>query len=197
MTVILAFAAVLLSVPPVPAPPIFVAGNYALTFRTPPNTMICALPADWVGSNHGTVIFLRPPKDCGGVGRPSSNRSFSEDVPRIEVFYAYWLGDPGTGPAPCKKVVGSIKFVAKSRSICEKEEAQDLRISVSARYPADAPAWVEVALVTTPGRRDTDLKTFRELAGSLTPCKGSWSSSDGKSGSYGVGSICPAEGKFF
>lgn len=196
MLLILAVATVLLTVP-VPAPPIFVAGIYALTFRTPPNTTICALPADWVGSNHGTIIFLEPPKDCGGVGYPSSNRSFSEDVPRIEVYYAYWMGDPGTGPAPCDKVVGSIKFVGKSRNICQKEKGQDLRISVSARYTAEAPAWVELALVTTPSRRDADLKTFRELAGSLTPCKGSWSSSDGKSGSFGVGSICPAEGEFF
>jgi hypothetical protein len=196
MPVTLAVAAVLLSAP-VPTPPIFVAGNYAITFRTPPNTTTCALPSDWVGSNHGTVIFLRPPKNCGGVGYPSSSRSFSEDVPRIEVFYAYWVGDPGTGPAPCHKVVGSIMFVAEVRKLCQTEDDQHLRISVSTRYTADAPAWVELTLVTIPSRRNVDLKTFRELAGSVTPCKVSWSSSDGKSGSYGVGSICPAEGKFF
>jgi hypothetical protein len=98
MSVALALAAALAV--PVAAPPVFVGGDYALTFQTPRKTTICALPSDWVGSNHGTVIFLRPPKRCGGVGYPSSSRGFSDDVPRIEVFYAYWLGDPGTGPPP-------------------------------------------------------------------------------------------------
>jgi hypothetical protein len=197
MPVTLVLAAAVLLSSPVPTPPVFVAGNYALTFRTPLNTTICALPADWVGSNHGTVIFLRPPVSCGGVGYPSSSRSFSEDVPRIEVFYAYWLGDPGTGPAPCHNVVGTVKFIAKDRKLCETSEGQDLRLSVRARYTADAPAWVELTLVTTPSRRDADLKTFRDLAGSLTQCKVLWSGSNGKSGSYGVGSICPEEGEFF
>lgn len=104
MSIALALAAVSLSTP-IPTPPIFVAGDYALTFRAPPNTTTCPFPADWVGSNHGTVVFLRPPKGCGGVGYPSSSRSFSENVPRIEVFHAYWIGDPGTGPKPCRRVL--------------------------------------------------------------------------------------------
>lgn len=196
MLIAFALAAALLNAP-IPTPPIFVAGDYALTFHTPPDTTTCALPADFVGSNHGTVIFLQPPKDCGGVGYPSSSRSFSENVPRIEVFYAYWLGDPGTGPKPCHRVIGRIQFIAKARKLCQTDQGQDLRISVSARYTADIPAWVELTLVTTPRRLDADLKTFRELAGSVTPCKVSWSSSDGRSGSYGVGQMCPAEGRFF
>ena len=196
MPIALVFAAASLSTP-IPTPPIFVAGDYALTFRTPPNTTTCALPADWAGSNHGTVVFLLPPKECGGVGYPSSNRSFSEDVPRIEVFYAYWVGDPGTGPEPCRKVVGRIKFVAQARQLCQTRHGHDLRISVSARYSADAPAWVELTLVTTPKRLGVDLKTFRQLAGSVTRCKVSFSGTDGKSGSFGVGSACPVEGNFF
>ena len=117
MLIAFALAAALLNAP-IPTPPIFVAGDYALTFHTPPDTTTCALPADFVGSNHGTVIFLQPPKDCGGVGYPSSSRSFSENVPRIEVFYAYWLGDPGTGPKPCHRVIGRIQFIAKARKLC-------------------------------------------------------------------------------
>ena len=51
--------------------------------------------------------------------------------------------------------------------------------------------------VTTPSRRETDLKTFRKLAGSVTPRKMSWSTGDGKSGSYGVGPLCPSGGRIF
>ena len=196
MPLALVVAAASLSTP-IPTPPIFVAGDYALTFRAPPDTTTCALPADWVGSNHGTVIFLRPPKECDGVGYPSSSRSFSDDVPRIEVFYAYWFAAPGSGPEPCGRAVGRIKFVAKARKLCQARQGQDLRISVSARYTADAPAWVELTLVTTPKRLAMDLGTFRQLARSVRPCKVSFSGSDGKSASFGVGSPCPVEGKFF
>jgi hypothetical protein len=196
MLVALALAVASLGTP-VPTPPIFVAGDYALTFRVPVDTTTCTLPADWVGSNHGTVVFLRPPKECGGVGYPSSSRSFSDDVPRIEVFYAYWDDDLGTGFEPCRRVIGRIKFIAKTRKLCETRQGPDLRISVSARYTADAPAWVELTLVTTPERFGVDLKTFRQLAGSVTPCKVSFSGGAGKSDSIGVGAACPAGGKFF
>jgi hypothetical protein len=196
MLIALALTAAVLSTP-IPTPPVFVAGNYALTFQSPPATTICALPADWVGSNHGTVLFLQPPKECGGVGYPSSSRAFSEDVPRIEVYYAYWMGDPGTGPPPCNHIVGRIHFIAKSRRLCQTTQGRDVRLSVSARYTADAPAWVEVALVTPTTRLSMDMRAFRRLAGSLKPCKGSWSTSDGKSGSFGVGAPCPENGKFF
>jgi hypothetical protein len=76
MPLALVVAAASLSTP-IPTPPIFVAGDYALTFRAPPDTTTCALPPDWVGSNHGTVIFLRPPfsdsdgkSGSFGVGSP-------------------------------------------------------------------------------------------------------------------------------
>jgi hypothetical protein len=195
MSVALALAAALAV--PVAAPPVFVAGDYALTFRTPRNTTTCALPSDWVGSNHGTVIFLRPPKGCGGVGYPSSSRGFSDDVPRIEAFYAYWLGDPGTGPSPCQRAVGRVNFVGRARHVCQTRQGRDLRDAVNARYTADAPAWVEVALVTTPQRLRADLRAFRIVTSTLAPCRVTWSNSDGKSGSFGVGKACPDDGKFF
>jgi hypothetical protein len=196
IALILAAATVLASAP-IPTPPIFVTPVYALTFRSPTSTTMCALPVDWTGSDHGTVMFLQPPKQCGGVGFPSSSRGFSEDVPRIEVYYQYWLDDPDTGPAPCKTVVGQIKLLAKTRKLCRAIQGNNLRISASARYTADIAAWVELALITTPQRLKSDLITFRRLAASVSPCKESWSSSDGKSISVGTGADCPADGKFF
>src|SRR5271156_6676533 len=82
---------------PTPAPSLYVTENYALTFRTPPHTTICALPDSWVGSDHGTVIFLAPPRSCGRPGFPSSSRGFRGNVPRIEVYYAYRVEET---PAP-------------------------------------------------------------------------------------------------
>ena len=71
---ILAAATVLVSAP-IPTPPIFVTPVYALTFRSPSATTICALPVDWTGSDHGTVMFLLPPKQCGGARFPLRERA--------------------------------------------------------------------------------------------------------------------------
>jgi hypothetical protein len=182
---------------PQPAPPIFVSGNYALTFRSPADTTICPLAPDWVGSDHGTVIFLTPPHACGGAGYPSSSRGFSPEAPRLEVYYQYWLDDPDTPPPPCRHVIGRVRFVRKLRPLCRIAQGGMLRISVSARYTADNPAWVEVAAVTTPLRLKTDLQALKALSASLRPCRASWSTSDGKSGTIGTGADCPADGKFF
>lgn len=195
MPVAIALAAALVA--PVPTPPIFNAGDYALTLHTPRGATTCPLPANWEGSNHGTVMFLQPPHTCGGVGYPSSDRSFSDDVPRIEVFYAYWLGDPGTGPPACRRVVGHTSFVGRIRKVCQRRQGRMLRVTVNARYTADSPAWIEIALVTTQQRLRHDLTAFRAVTSSLKSCRVTWSNSNGKSGSYGDGEPCPADGRFF
>ena len=110
------------------------------------------------------------------------------------MFYAYWLDDLGTGPAPCKIASDRLIFVGKSRRVCLARQGHDLRLSVSARYVADAPAWVEVALVTTRKRLHQDMKAFQAVASSFSPCR--VYDKDTKTG-YGEGQPCPAEGKFF
>jgi hypothetical protein len=188
----IAVVAVVLSAP-VPAPPVFVGGDYAITFRTPPHLTICRLPADWAGSNHGTVVFLEPPRTCGGAGFPSSSRQFSGDPRRIEVFYAYWDADVSPGLMTCRHTFGRAILFGRSRPICREMEGERERLSVSGRYTADTSAWADVALVTSAQRLQRDLKTFRALAGSVKPCR----FSDGKGGVYDAGQLCPSSGLFF
>ena len=182
---------------PKPAPPVFVSVNYALTFRSPPNAMICPLAPDWVGTDHGTTIFLAPPGDCGGAGFASSNRGFSNTPPRIEVYYQYWLHDPNTPPPRCRRTVGSIKLIGKARPLCRAKDNGTLELSASAAYSADARAWVLVSLVTTPDRLKADTAALRNLAASVKPCRQTWSTTDGRSGVFGTGAACPADGVFF
>jgi hypothetical protein len=51
--------------------------------------------------------------------------------------------------------------------------------------------------VTTPQRLRAGQKAFRVVTSTLAPCRVTWSDSDGKSGSFGVGNPCPADGQFF
>jgi hypothetical protein len=191
-------AAASISVAPRSAPPVFVSGVYALTFRTPKNTLICPLSPDWVGSDHGTVVFLSSPGSCAGAGYPSSSRGVAQDAPRLEIYYQYWLDDPATPPPACyHHKTGSVMFVGKRRRVCMSREGDKLRISVNGRYSAGQPAWVEVTLVTTARRLSGDIRALREVAASLRPCRSSWSDDKGRSGSYGTGKACPADGQFF
>ena len=84
LTVVLAAALV--------APPVYVSPNYNLSFRSPPGAYYCPLPKGWVGSDHGTILFLQRPARCGGAGYPSSSRGFEPaGLSRIDVYYGYRL----------------------------------------------------------------------------------------------------------
>ena len=181
-------------VAPRPAPPVFVTENYALTFRSPEHTTYCPLAPDWVGSDHGTTLFLTPPRECGGAGYPSSSRAFSPNGPRLEVYYGYLDADEPL--PPCRHAIGRFKLVGRLRPLCQSTEDGMLRISIDARYTADSSAEVEVAVVTNPQRLQSDLQALKLLSASLRPCRVSWSS-DGKPGSMGTGRACPAGGRFF
>src|SRR5687767_6170802 len=103
---------------PQPAPRQYMTGMYGLTFAVPDGATYCPLPEDWIGSDHGTTIFLERPGACGGSGYPSSSRDFASDPARISLFYAYWMGEDEPPPPPCKGV-GSISFLGEARPICE------------------------------------------------------------------------------
>lgn len=184
---------------PIPTPPVFDAGSYALTFRSPPHTWICPLPDDWTGSNHGTIIFLVAPNACGGVGYPSSSRGFDGDPPRIEVFYAYWSrADDGPWPGShCPgRVAGQIYFAGRHRRLCEERHGGILSLWTYAPYRADTSAEVSVNLVTTPKRRDTDFKVFKAMVATVRPCLVT-DTGGPKPQVFGQGAPCPKEGRFF
>jgi hypothetical protein len=173
---------------PVPAPLEYVTQNYDLRFRSPPHLTICPLPDDWVGSDHGTTLFLAPPEKCGGAGYPSSDRGFTPDRPRIEVFYAFWDAEDAP-PVHCHGV-GWTKLLGRWRRICRTEDTGDVRMSVQAIYSAGGDAEVDVALVTTPNRLAADLQTFRKLAATIQTCTSTWSDQNGVH-KEGRGPMCP------
>jgi len=202
MEIALALAAMLAlqdpaSIQAKPAPPTYSTPNYALTFHTPSGSSYCPLPADWVGSDHGTILFLSPPASCGGAGFPSSSRGFlPPNLPRIEIFYSYWDEDEQTKPS-CN-VVGRAILLSKQRSLCKDSSDGMTTISITTHYEADSPAQLIITLVSAPNRLNRDLRSLVLLAYSVRTCSSHWKSSDGKKAFViGTGPTCPANTKWF
>ena len=185
--------------PPHPTPKAFVSEQYGLTFDTPPGSSYCALPNDWIGSDHGTVLFLTPPKRCFGAGYPSSGRGFDGNAPRIEVFYAYDVADDeeGSKPPPCN-TIGRVRFLGESRRLCRKSSRREVDVSVSAKYPADQPAETTLTLVTSGSRLANDLAKFEKLLESTRTCTATWhDDKGGKPFTTGAGAPCPTAARWF
>jgi hypothetical protein len=185
--------------PPQPTPKAFASEQYGLTFATPDGGSYCALPADWSGSDHGTVIFLAPPKRCYGAGFPSSGRGFEGNAPRIEVFYAYDVADEEEPSKPPRcKAIDRVRFLGEVRRLCRKSSRQGVEVSVSAKYSADVPAETTLTLVTSRNRLADDLIKFERLLETVRTCTATWhDDKGGKPFTTGSGPPCPAEARWF
>lgn len=181
------------------APVQFATDQYGLTFRVPHGATYCPLPKDWVGSDHGTVIFLEKPKKCGGAGYPSSGRGFDPaDTSRLELFYAYWMGEDEPPEAPCHRV-GHVMFLRQDRPICETHDGAIITRTVSARYFTDIEAKAYFTVVTKAERLSVDTMAFRVAAKTFRPCSAIWHDSNHKAKDFktGRGSLCPHAARWF
>ena len=179
------------------APSQYASAQYGLTFRVPKGATYCPLPNDWVGSDHGTMVFLERPKSCGnGFGYPSSGRDFQpHNSSRLELFYAYWMGDDEPPPKRCHPV-GRVWFLGKDRPVCESRSHGLIVRTASARYMSDIEAKADLTLVTKPQRLARDMASFRDTAASFRTCSETWHDSDdsqakAKSFTTGRGPPCP------
>ena len=115
---------------PRPAPPTYVSVIYGLTFPSPPGTTYCPLPDGWIGSDHGTILFLEPPTGCGDAGYPSSARGFvSRRTPRIQLYYGYVVRDDPVGqrcPGP-----PVMEFLGRARPLCRSHDDGMVEVTVS------------------------------------------------------------------
>jgi hypothetical protein len=186
----LALAAMLTSqaarqtVRPKPDPPVYVTPNCALTFRASPKLTYCPMPKGWVGSDHGTTLFLVPPRQCGGAGYPSSSRGFlPPDTSRIEVYYGYSFDE--VPDRPCN-AGGRFRFLGRMQTLCRDKAGRSFTLEVRGRYEADQPAEASVRLVTSSDRLSRDTEILVGLANSMRACRVL-----GASPSLGTGAACP------
>lgn len=176
----------------------FVSRSYALTFVAPPGLTYCPLPPDWVGSDHGTTLFLTPPRTCGSVGYPSMARDFEPPgTSRIEVYYGRTM-DEGLGDRqmPCRRV-GQMRFLSSNRPLCATTWRGMAVREVSGRYVADDETEAVFTLVTYPARLPHDLAVFRALAATVHPCALPWRDAQGRPRIEGSGRPCPEQGDFY
>lgn len=174
-----------------PAPAAYATPNYALTFAIPRGLSYCPMPADWVGSDHGTTLFLKPPADCGGAGYPSSGRSFAPaNTPRIDVFYAWWSAeDDGPFPRhPCQRPLGHVRAFGRPYPLCPVRRDGLVGAELHANYRVSSPGDAEAifTLLTTPEALPRDLARFKRLVGSARGCR-----PKGAETGYGSGAACP------
>ena len=181
--------------PPLPARGTFVSRSYALTFTAPPDLFHCPVPDGWTGSDHGTVLFLRPPRLCGGAGYPSSARGFEPPgMPRVEVYYGRTNGIHAT--EPCRGA-GRVRFLGRLRPLCAARRRGMITREVRGLYTADDETEAVLTLVTDPSRLRHDLAVFRALAAGVHPCAIPWQDAQGRTRIEGSGPRCPERGDFY
>jgi hypothetical protein len=180
--------------PPRPALSVYVTRNYGLTFSVPKGITYCPLPRGWVGSDHGTTLFLRPPARCDTAADATNTRSAAaEDAPRIEVFYGNELGEDELADADCPPL-GHLRLLGGPRPICSDVSVGKGMQALSVRAHAGASTIV-LTLQTTADRYSQDVETLRVLAASVRRCSASWVIS-GKRSTTGTGAPCPV-GRWF
>jgi hypothetical protein len=182
--------------PPRPAPAVYATANYALTFRTPRGTTYCPLPRGWVGSDHGTILFLESPRDCGGAGYPSIGRGFTPAyAARIEVYYGYSAADDPPSWPPCSKA-GSLVLLGGGQQLCRTDEGGMVSLTATAPYSASSAAEAVLTLRSRPARLAGDLAVLRRFAAALRTCTAAWPGRHGRRETFGSGPPCARSGWF-
>jgi hypothetical protein len=182
---------------PQKAPPVFASFNYTLTFATPPGSTYCPLDPNWVGSDHGTVVFLTPPQSCDDTGYTSNARGFvTASVPLINVYYGFDMGEDNPPSRVCHKI-GEALIFGQNSPICRDLERGQLNFWVSSTYHNDGKIDVTVALSTTESRAAKDIETLKRLTASMRTCTETDTASNGKPITFGSGPDCHKTGQFF
>lgn len=184
---------------PKQAPAQFSDWEYELTFRVPDGATYCPLSNDWVGSDHGTIVFLEPPKMCGGAGYPSNARYFEPGTAaRLQLYYGYWTGEEAQTEPPCHQV-GETAFLGKSQPICESRKDGLIMLAVGSRYTASLESEAHLSLVTNSRRLTRDTATFRAVAASFRVCTASGSDprQSGRNTKAARIPPCPKDSKWF
>ena len=176
---------------PTTSPPSFTTQNYSLTFRAPPGSFRCLLPASSVGSDHGGFFYLVRPTSCDFATNTASKDN-RQQTPNILVFYDYNVvpvtpgGDPPTVSADliakdCRKSFEklpiSLNLLGSPAAGCMQRNRNDIDVIVETLYFQDTPiagnspdSRVLIELKTTINRLQKDLQSFKVIAETMRVC---------------------------
>ena len=185
------------AIQPKPASGDYTSSEYTVTFKAPPHAFFCPLPEGWVGSDHGTVLFLKRPDTCSGAGFPSSGRGFEpRDLPRIEVYYGFYSSDdPAKAEPPCRDL-GNVNLVGHRVSLCREDKDGLAVVTAHTVYRGDSASEIQMTLVTSPADAERYLASFKAVLASVHTCRDTWTTYDKKgrklkSETTGHGPQCP------
>ncbi len=170
---------------PTPSPASFTTQNYVLTFRTPPGSFSCLLPASSAGSDHGGIFYLVRPTSCDFATNTVSKDN-GQQTPNILVFYNYNVvpvapdDDPPTVSADliakdCRKssekLPIALNLLGSPAAGCMQRNQNDIDVIVEALYFQDNPlageppdSRVLIELETTTDRLQKDMQSFKVVA---------------------------------
>jgi len=183
---------------PKPAPGLFATDTFGIIARIPRGLTYCPLPSNWIGSNHGTDVYLVPPAGCDeGVGYVSAGRPLTTIVPTISIYYGYnvlTLDSPNYSGPPrnaeeLKQIICDKPYLPLPEKLvlldmpavgCRHDHGDQTEIKVMQVYrldhanrenPSEPPdAELEVTLYSSKPRLADDLKSFRATTRSITQC---------------------------
>jgi hypothetical protein len=180
---------------PQPAPRLYVTSNYGLIAKIPNGLTYCRLPEGWVGSDHGTVLFLKPPSGCiPSHSYPSSSRPTTEFAPAIDLYYEHNVAeiDRGKGESspprtsaeyaqqscdkPYLRIPPGLKLLGKPAVGCRRDDGDRVDIALAALYWSGNEGLI-VTLSTTRGRLSHDLPMLAKVASAISVCKPNWDKS--------------------
>ncbi len=182
------------------APAALATAEYGLTARVPRGSYYCAISSDWVGPDHGRVLYLRPPAACDSAGYGVA--ASPEPLPLLSLSYAYNVaeGDFGdrSGERPGRtdaeiagaycvrpQALAGVTLLGRPAVGCRQLSSDTVEVTAIAGYflnrspadPGDVPdAQVTVTLRTTRARIATEWPIFVAFTGSVAQCAAEWRS---------------------
>jgi hypothetical protein len=162
--------------PPKPAPPIYVTHNHGIRADIPAGLTYCPLPSDWMGSDHGTTLYLVPPRRCGRTtAYPSTNRRVSNPVPSIDLYYGFNVAEINRRDAHSSPPRTSAEYV---NAWCEKP-SQAIPVGLTllgapalgCRHDQGSNVVIELMAVYSWQNSESDVRPERELVVTLSTTK--------------------------
>ena len=177
-------------------PSVFATVNYGVMARFPPGLTYCPMSDSWIGSDHGTEVYLTPPSGCyPSDSYPSSGRGPVTFAPTISLYYGYlgdvevgsYLGPPRTvaelailncdrlGAAP---IPSGLTLLGKPAEGCRYDHGDQIEIRVFQLYDiydkdrgeGASDGELDLTLVTNRARLDRDLSVFKTVTSRISLC---------------------------
>jgi hypothetical protein len=181
--------------------PVFASDQYGLMVQVPDGLYYCAIPPDWVGSDHGRAFYIEPPAACDTTAGYVLS-SVAEAIPTLELYYGYNVVehdfDDGRGEREAEEDaevarqhceqperLAGVTLLGRPAVGCRTEERGRVTVSAVALYEAEHAvgreplnAQLVVSLTTDTARLVKDWAAFVAFAAGVAQCTPNWEAAE-------------------